>query len=52
MKDYLRAAHSYAFVLGIPGISNRAVLKQIDKLKKSGILRRIGPAKGGHWEVQ
>jgi len=34
------------------GISKRAVLKQIDKLKKSGRLRRMGPAKGGHWEVQ
>ena len=34
------------------GISKRAVLKQIDKLKKQGRLRRIGPAKGGHWEVQ
>jgi predicted HTH transcriptional regulator len=33
------------------GISKRAVLKQIDKLKNQGRLRRIGPAKGGHWEV-
>jgi predicted HTH transcriptional regulator len=33
------------------GISKRAVLKQIDKLKIQGRLRRIGPAKGGHWEV-
>jgi len=33
------------------GISPRAVEKQIAKLKKSGRLRRIGPAKGGHWEV-
>jgi len=33
------------------GITKRAVLKQIDKLKEQGRLRRIGPAKGGHWEV-
>ena len=34
------------------GISKRAVLKQIAKLKKQGRLHRIGPAKGGHWEVR
>jgi ATP-dependent DNA helicase RecG len=33
------------------GISKRAVLKQIDKLKEQGRLQRIGPAKGGYWEV-
>jgi biotin operon repressor len=33
------------------GISKRAILKQIDKLKEQGRLRRIGPAKGGYWEV-
>ncbi len=33
------------------GITKRAVLKQIDKLKVQGRLRRVGPAKGGHWEV-
>jgi len=33
------------------GISKRAVLKQIDKLKDKNRLRRIGPPKGGHWEV-
>jgi len=33
------------------GISKRAVLKQIDKLKKQGRLRRVGAAKGGYWEV-
>jgi ATP-dependent DNA helicase RecG len=32
-------------------VSPRAVEKQIDQLKKEGSLRRIGPAKGGHWEV-
>lgn len=33
------------------GISKRAVLKQIDKLKEQGRLRRVGPSKGGHWKV-
>lgn len=33
------------------GISLRAVEKQIAKLRKQGHMRRIGPAKGGHWEV-
>lgn len=33
------------------GISSRAVEKQINLLKKDAKLVRIGPAKGGHWEV-
>jgi len=33
------------------GISETAVDKHIEKLKKLGIIERIGPAKGGHWEV-
>ena len=33
------------------GITKRAVLKQVEKLKGQGRLRRIGPARGGHWEV-
>jgi predicted HTH transcriptional regulator len=33
------------------GISKRAVLKQIEKLKQQGRLARIGSSKGGHWQV-
>ncbi len=33
------------------GISARAVEKQIAKLRQHGRLRRVGPAKGGYWEV-
>ncbi|MBR1916136.1 MAG: Fic family protein [Alphaproteobacteria bacterium] len=33
------------------GISRRAVAKQIATLKENDQLRRIGPDKGGHWEV-
>jgi len=32
-------------------ISTTAVDNNISKLKKKGLLRRIGPDKGGHWEV-
>ena len=35
----------------IIGISSRAVEKQISALKKKELLKRVGPAKGGHWEV-
>ena len=35
----------------ILGISTRAVEKQIRQLKQSKRLRRIGPAKGGNWQV-
>jgi predicted HTH transcriptional regulator len=33
------------------GITTRAVEKQIAGLHRQGRLRRVGPAKGGHWEV-
>jgi predicted HTH transcriptional regulator len=32
-------------------ISTRAVEKQIARLKEQGILKRIGPDKGGYWEA-
>ena len=35
----------------ILNISNTAIDKNILKLKNLGIIKRIGPAKGGHWEV-
>jgi ATP-dependent DNA helicase RecG len=33
------------------GISTTAIDKNIKTLKKKGLLKRIGPAKGGHWEI-
>ncbi len=33
------------------GLTSRAVEKQIAALKAAGRLRRVGPAKGGHWDV-
>lgn len=42
---------SAAELAEVIGISSRAVEKQIAKLRDEGRLRRIGPDKGGHWEV-
>jgi len=33
------------------GINRSAVQKHLENLKAYGIIRRIGPAKGGHWEM-
>ena len=33
------------------GLTSRAVEKHIAALKNAGCLKRIGPAKGGRWEV-
>ena len=32
-------------------ISSRAIEKQISKLRFEGKIRRVGPDKGGHWEI-
>ncbi|MBL7073562.1 MAG: putative DNA binding domain-containing protein [Candidatus Omnitrophica bacterium] len=36
---------------GLMGISTTAVENNIKKLKRKKIIKRVGPAKGGHWEV-
>jgi len=33
------------------GINDKGIEWNIKKLKGSGILKRIGPTKGGHWEI-
>lgn len=33
------------------GISAKAVEKQIARMKKDGLIVRVGPDKGGYWEV-
>jgi ATP-dependent DNA helicase RecG len=33
------------------GISADTVKEYIDKLKKKGVVKRIGPDRGGYWEV-
>jgi ATP-dependent DNA helicase RecG len=32
-------------------LGTTAIENNISKLKKKGLLKRIGPAKGGHWEI-
>ena len=33
------------------GITPKGVAWQIDQMKKRGMLKRVGPAKGGYWEI-
>jgi len=33
-------------------ISTTAIDKNIAALKMKGLLKRVGPAKGGHWEIR
>ena len=35
----------------ITGVTTRSVERNIKKLQDAGKLRRVGPAKGGHWLV-
>ena len=42
---------SAAALAGFIGITPNAVEKQIAKLKAKGVLKRIGPDKGGYWQV-
>lgn len=38
-------------IANIAKLSQSTVEKVVAKLKKAGILKRIGPDKGGHWEI-
>ncbi len=40
-KDLVEALH----------LSVKTIEKHIKKLKAEGLLRRVGPDKGGHWEI-
>ena len=33
------------------GLNARGIAKHIKNLQEEGIIKRIGPDKGGHWEV-
>ena len=33
------------------GLSERTLMRRLAELQSSGRLRRVGPDKGGHWEV-
>ncbi len=43
---------TYDSLAGILGISRRAVTKHVQRLKMDGRLQRVGPDKGGHWEIR
>jgi ATP-dependent DNA helicase RecG len=32
-------------------VNHKTIKRDIEKLKTLGILKRIGPAKGGHWQI-
>ena len=42
---------SAAALAGLIGISPKAVEKHIARMKADGVLKRVGPDKGGHWQV-
>lgn len=33
------------------GITDDGIKYHLDKMRKTGVLRHVGPTKGGHWEV-
>ncbi|MDD3051802.1 MAG: winged helix-turn-helix domain-containing protein [Candidatus Cloacimonetes bacterium] len=33
------------------GLGTTAIENNLAKFKEKGILKRVGPAKGGHWEI-
>ena len=50
----LLAENPYLTIAGLSaaiGIGTKAVEKQLARLKAEGRLKRVGPAKGGHWEL-
>jgi len=42
---------TYAQLVNITGKSREAIRKNIYSLKKAGLIKRIGPDKGGHWQI-
>lgn len=38
-------------LMEVLGLSQRMIEKHLRKLREQGLIRRIGPDKGGHWEV-
>ena len=35
----------------ITGMSRNGIKKALNRLREQGIIRRVGPDKGGHWEI-
>ena len=44
-------AITIAEIVEATGLSRNGVKWNIDKMKVEGLIRRVGPDKGGHWEV-
>ena len=42
---------TYVSLMSRTGLSNRTIEVAVASLVKRGLLRRIGPKKGGHWEI-
>ena len=43
--------HTTNSLAELVGVTPKAIEKHLAKLKAEGLLVRIGPDKGGHWEV-
>ena len=53
LKELRKNSHMTSKELAVVvGISERKIKSNIKRLKDVGLLRRIGPDRGGHWEVQ
>ncbi len=48
---YENPSMSISELARLTGLSRQGVAWNIGKLKEKGILERVGPAKGGHWQV-
>ena len=48
LENVLETSASLAFYLGV---NERTIRRDLQVLQKQGIIRRVGPDKGGHWEV-
>ena len=49
--SFLNWLAPFAEMVSAAGISRSAIQKHIERLKDAQRLRRVGPDKGGHWEV-
>jgi predicted HTH transcriptional regulator len=52
LKGIIKDKHMTTKSLSVlVGISERKIKENIKKLKQKGVLKRIGPDKGGYWQV-
>ena len=47
-EDHLKTIPELSSLIGV---TERSIERNIRELQQQGKLRRVGPAKGGHWEV-